>query len=166
MRVDRANPITFNGIGGLHPGQPVDELDGLGFDVPAEGDIDRESACRSARHRIYDGIHLLIGGASFEESKVSAVYFTDQSFTTSSGMRVGSSLADLQNQYGDRLGVFRLGEAQEATIDGHPVAVAYTDLAVVLDRSTGMTFYLDEEDRVREIKISDFDFLGDDEGCA
>jgi hypothetical protein len=82
-------------------------------------------------------------------------------------MKVGTTLSQLRAQYGSKLGVYTPDWDANYTIDGHPVSALYSKVAVVTNSNTwGITFELDSNDKVRTIKISKVDWLGDDEGCV
>ena len=161
-----ANPITFTGIGGVYPGQLATNAATFGFPVPKYGDIDYNTMCRTSAHTIYPDVSVIMDGPSKSELRIAAMYIRDPAFATSSGMRVGVTETQLRNNYGSALKVFRMNWEGGYQIAGHPVGAYYHDVAVILHEDRGITFYLDSDHKVTEIKVSKVDWLGDDEGCV
>lgn len=161
-----ANPITFTGIGGVYPGQLATNAAKFGFPIPAGGDTFPTTICRTSRHTTYPDVSVIMDGASATKLIVAAMYISDPAFATSSGMRVGVTETQLRNNYGSALKVFRQNWEGDYQISGHPVGAYYHDVAVILHEDRGITFYLDSDHKVTEIKVSKVDWLGDDEGCV
>lgn len=97
-----------------------------------------------------------------QPATVGAIYISDPEFRTASGVGVGTDLASLRQVYGSDLVVDR-PDGWESPTDG--LLASYRDVAAVRKGDRALTFTL-TDDVVSEVKVSDADFWGDDEGCA
>lgn len=165
-RCESGKPDHLHRRRGRLSGQTARSAAAYGFPNPASGDASSAEACRTSRHREFTDLHVLLNGPSADRLRVVALYIEDPRFATSSGLHIGSSLRDLRATYGSRLSVFNPGWTATYRVDGHRVPALYQKVAVVTWNDRGITLYLDARDRVRVIKVSTTDVLGDDEGCG
>lgn len=164
---DDAHLITFDSVGPHR----------LGMEVAAEDpDVAYDPSFRPGCGAWYpDGVPersetdargVVAGIGRTDESDpftVNTLYvWADPAFRTASGVGVGTDLASLQGVYRSDLVVDRMDGSGNPT-DG--LLALYRDVAAVRNGDRAITFTL-EGDVVAQVKVSDADFWGDDEGCA
>lgn len=162
--VDDAHIVDFDSVGGYRLGQRVRPGDpGVAYDRDLECGTWYPAGVPDASQPPPQGLRMGVAAVpGAEEVTAYALYVDDPSYRTASGVGVGTDLVSLQRVYGSDLVVDRMDGWDNPT-DG--LLASYRDVAAVRRGDRAITFTL-AEDVVTEVKVSEADSWGDDEGCA
>lgn len=163
---DDEHLVTFDSIGPYADGMEVPMDDpGVSYDPSFQPGCGAWYPQGVPGQSEADSRGLVLGIGSPGESvpfTVGTLYVSDPAYRTASGVGVGTDLESLRWVYGSDLVVDRL-DGWENPTDG--LLASYRDVAAVRDGDRALTFTL-ENDVVTEVKVSEADFWGDDEGCV